>query len=185
MTLSLWLLPIGAVLLLLSVVVLGKALRRRVEGGIYWDLECAMFKEDDFLALEIGERIFSKEDWEIVRNETTRHFARAFRDERSTLAIAWLGLVRSQVRRLIHDYRLLARVDRSVRVADELAMAAQFLLFELTTAAMRGLILIQGPSHVARVLAFSLDSARRLRRMVRDVVPDSASLDIGIVKTNS
>jgi hypothetical protein len=185
-TLSLSFLLTSAALLTVSVLLLKQALRRSSQSGLSWISEGAAFsRERDALALEIGERIFSAEDWEIVRRETTRRFARGFRDERTALALQWLGLVRGQVSRLVHDHRRVARLDASVSVADELAMLAQFLLFELTTGILWGLILIHGPSNVAKFLVYSLDLGRKLREMAREDIPDSSSAAVAIVKTNS
>jgi hypothetical protein len=186
MTFSLGLLLISATLLTVSVLLLCSVLRSISRSRGYWIPDAAVFSwEEDDLALEIGGRIFSGEDWEIVRSETTPRFARGFRDERIVLALEWLCLVRRQVRRLVRDYRRLARFDVNARAADELAIAAHFLFFELTVGILCGLIWIHGPSNVAKLLAWSLDSARKVRRITRHVAPDSSAAASGIISTNS
>jgi len=185
-TVSVYLFVTSAALLTASVLLLRRSLLRGVDGGVHWIADSTAFShKTDSLALEIGERIFDPVDWEIVRREATHPFARRFRDERTFLALGWLRLVRNQVRHLVHDYRRAARADESVKAAEELGMALQFLLFELTTGLLWCLIAIHGPSGAAKLLGWSLDSARNLRRITGEAVPDGFSAAIGIVKTNS
>jgi hypothetical protein len=179
-----WVLLASAAFLTVSILAWKQALQRTSRRGIYWISPTGPSYERGGLDLEIGERIFSAADWEIVRSETKGSFARGFRDERTVLALEWLRLLRSQVRSLVDEYRLLARMDGNVRVVDELQMAVQFFLFELTTGLLCWLILIHGPSRVARVFAWSLDSGQELRRMVRQVAPKPSAAASGIVKTS-
>jgi hypothetical protein len=186
MSASFYLLLTSGVLLAVSLLVLWGSLRWGSHGGIHWTAESAEWRrERDGLALEIGERIFDSADWEMVRREATPRLARRFRKERTFLALEWLRLVRNQVRHLVREYRRAARVDESVSAAGELGMAIQILLFELTTGLLWCLIAIHGPSGAAKLLGWSLDSARKLRRITGEAASDAFAGAAGIVKTNS
>lgn len=139
-------------------------------------------EEHDDLALEIGEHIFSPHDWQLVKRETSRRFADRFREERTLLALDWLRGVRGRVRSLVRKHRAVSRLDSSAKVTEELRLACQFFLFELTTAVLCGLILVQGPSGAAGLLGRSLDSAQRLKRIAQGPVGEAAPT--GIAKTS-
>src|SRR5260370_28214047 len=53
---------------------------------------------------DLGERIFSLQDWDFVRSETTLEIQRIFQREGGVLAISWLRRTRRQVSRLMRAH---------------------------------------------------------------------------------
>ena len=176
MTAAICLFLISAILLIIAALLLRQ---REPDRWAAEDEEC------DALALEVGAGIFNAADWDIVNRETPRQFSQRFRRERTILAFGWIRLVRSHVGRLMRDHRLRARIDSDVKTADELKLAFEFLLFRFATGIMYSFILLRGPVDAARLLGWFLDSARKLRRLAGEVVPESGFAPIVIVKTDS
>jgi hypothetical protein len=169
---STFLLVAVASALTILVLLLKRAARRSPGGGFCStqdDLSRA--RKDDAFDLDVGARIFSPEDSDFVASETSSQFTRTFDDERAVLALDWLRRVRSEVSSLIRDHRLAARQNPSVKPADELKLAFEFVLFQLTIGVLYGVVWVQGPTGAAKLLGFSLDLAGRLRGLAEDVVP--------------
>jgi len=80
----------------------------------------------DSLAAELSARIFSAEDSEFVSSETCASAARAFQQERTTLALEWLRGVRTQVNRLFRSHLQAARQNPDLKPAGELRLGMHF-----------------------------------------------------------
>lgn len=165
---------VSVALVIASAHLLKRALSRNSDDGTSW-ASARPSREQDFLALEIGERIFDAKDWELVRRETPRRFARKFRDERAALALDWLSRIEDEVARLVHEHRRAARTSKNASTIEELGLAFEFFVFQLTTGILRCLILMRGPVNTGKLLGCCLDSAREVRRIAKGAGPHASS----------
>lgn len=144
----------------ISFILLKHSARRNSGGGLYWTQEDE--PKVDSTTLEIPAKIFSREDSDFVASETSAGFARKFRDERAIIALCWVRRVRCEVSILIHYHRRRARENPDAKPIDELKLALDFLLFELTSGILCCFIWLFGPVHAATLLAWSMDLPKRL-----------------------
>ncbi len=129
----------------------------------------------DALATELSARIFSAEDSEFVSSETCASAARAFQQERTTLALEWLRGVRTQVNRLFRSHLQAARQNPDLKPAGELRLGMHFLTFQLTTGILYIVIRVRGPLPAARLVLFSLLLSEKMLKMAKDVLPSTGT----------
>lgn len=128
------------------------------------------FKRDSLTA-QLSARIFSSEDLEFVFSESCRSVARAFRHERTRLAIEWLRGIRRQVNSVFQSHRKAARRNPDLRPAGELRLGIYFLTFQLATGMLYVAIRFRGPIGAARLVLLYLELSDKLRKMAEDVLP--------------
>jgi hypothetical protein len=141
-------------------ILLKHSARRSSGGGLYWTQEDE--PEVDSTIWEIPANIFSRDDSDFVAGETSAGFARKFRDERAIIALCWVRRVRREVSILVHRHRRRARENPGTRPMDELKIALDLLLFELTSGTLYCFIWLFGPVHAATLLAWSMDLPKKL-----------------------
>ena len=169
MNLELYFLVSAGALLLIAVLLIREDLRHRQDQDTF-RAEVASFNSDS-LAGELSVRIFRAEDSEFVARETSPSVARAFRQERTVLAIEWLRGVRGQASRLFRSHLKTARLNPDLSPVGELRLGFQFLAFQLTTSILYAVIRIRGPVRAARLVLFSLDLYEKLLKMAKDLSP--------------
>jgi len=125
--------------------------------------------------LELGSRILNSADSDFVARETSRLFARRFRDERTALALAWLRQMRALAASLMRVHAAAARSSADLNVRDEIRVAVEFLVFRLVIAALYCAVCLRGPFHAARLAAYSIAVARQFREMTEGVLPGGAA----------
>lgn len=187
MTLTAWLFFLGTFsAFAISLLLLCRA-RRRTDGiGTSWLARCSWLDEEkDTLVLELGKGIFGPGDWRLVAQATPREFANGFYNERTLLALEWIRKVRSRMRKLVGEHRRAVRVRPDVATTSELKLAFEFLSFELASGILYYLIVLRGPSGATNLLDCYLSSALKLRGIVQQIAPATASTLNGIVRTNS
>lgn len=185
MTAPFYLVLLSVVTLMISLFLLNRAVRQSSEDGVYrTEEDVSLTLKDEVLVLEVSARIFNPEDLDFVASETSRQFARAFREERTALALGWLRRVRSQVNRLIRDHLRTARGNSDLRPVDELHLCFQFLLFQLTSGIMYCVVWVHGPLHAAKLFGWSLGFAGKLRKIAEEAMPIATSAAAEIVKTD-
>src|SRR5262249_54382151 len=121
------------------------------------------FSEEDSL-LNLGPSIFDSGDCAFIRRATSPSFARKFQEERTVLALAWLRHVRSSANRLMRHQSEAARGRADLRVADEVRLAREFVVFHLAVAILYCAVSLVGPFRVAALARRSISLAGRLRR---------------------
>jgi hypothetical protein len=165
---------LGAVMLLLIVFPLVRAGLRYEQNRDGCEGDPQEFKRDS-LATELSARIFSAEDSEFVSSETCASAARAFQQERTTLALEWLRGVRTQVNRLFRSHLQAARQNPDLKPAGELRLGMHFLTFQLTTGILYIVIRMRGPLPAARLVLFSLLLSEKMLKMAKDVLPGTGT----------
>jgi hypothetical protein len=165
---------LGAAILLLIVFLLIRAGLRLEQNRDGREGHPQEFKRDS-LAAELSARIFSAEDSEFVSRETCASAARAFQQERATLALEWLRGVRSQVNRLFRSHLQAARQNPDLKPAGELRLGMHFLTFQLTTGILYIVIRVRGPLPAARLVLFSLLLSEKMIKMAKDVLPSTGT----------
>jgi hypothetical protein len=165
---------LGAVMLLLIVFPLVRAGLRYEQNRDGCEGDPQEFKRDS-LATELSARIFSAEDSEFVSSETCASAARAFQQERTTLALEWLRGVRTQVNRLFRSHLQAARQNPDLKPAGELRLGMHFLTFQLTTGILYIVIRMRGPLPAARLVLFSLLLSEKMLKMAKDVLPSAGT----------
>jgi xanthosine utilization system XapX-like protein len=163
---------LGAVILLLIFFLLSRAGLRHAQNRDGCEGDAQEFKRDS-LAAELSARIFSAEDPDFVSSETCASAARAFQQERTTLALEWLRGVRTQVNCLFRSHLQAARQNPDLKPAGELRLGMHFLTFQLTTGILYIVIRVRGPLPAARLVLLSLLLSEKILKMAKDVLPST------------
>jgi hypothetical protein len=132
--------------------------------------------EPDYSRLELGPKIFDSVDSDFVARETSRHFARRFRQERTALALQWLSQTRRLTNRLMRAHAQSARANTDLRVKDEIALGLDFLGFQLVITILYAAVWLRGPFHAARLVGYSVSLGRRFQEMAQVVLPSTDSI---------
>ena len=114
------------VMLLLSLVFLSLRRSPRTEGssGALVDARQALNSlQAGLLPADLVHRIFAKDDLEYVRSEAPVHVQQMFYRERKIIALAWVGQMRSQIRRLMRFHLGSARFYAELSMKTEMALA--------------------------------------------------------------
>lgn len=166
--------PLGAVILLLIFFLSIRAGLRHEQNRDAYKVDAEEFRRDS-LAAELSARIFSAEDSEFVSSKTCASAARAFQQERTTLALEWLRGVRTQVSCLFRSHLQAARQNADLKPAGELRLGMHFLTFQLTTGILYIVIRARGPLPAARLVLLSLLLSEKMLKMAKDVLPSTGT----------
>jgi len=181
---QLYFLLIAAMALVVSVLVLWRDKRRSFEKNTNAvEAETSHLIDWDSLTSELSARIFASEDSDFVASESSRQFARTFRESRAALALDWLRGVRRQVKVLRRAHLVAARGNHDLRPADELRLGFEFLLFQLTSGLLFLIIWVYGPMHAAKLVGYSLELSEQLRRMTASILPDGSRVAVELMHT--
>lgn len=150
--------------------------RRRGRRDLDWEAyesgqETSGASEWDSLTSDLSSRIFDSEDSDFVASETTQQVTRQFRRERTTLALDWLQSVRRLVNQSMRAHLRASRGNDDLKPPDELRLWFDFLQFQLTSAILYLVIWVCGPPRAAKLVGYSSELARKLRRVNEDVLP--------------
>ena len=121
-------------------------------------------RELDLLALELAARIFRADDSRLIAAETGPDFALWFDSERKTIALDWLREVRGRVRQIIREHRKVAGRRPDANPVQEMKLASEFVLFELTSGILFLLICLRGPADLSKAVERLLEGTARLRK---------------------
>ena len=166
----------GGALLIALVIWRTSAMTRRFSSEEYFSRQdYAPLSGPDYSCLQLGPRIFDPVDSGFVARETSAHFARRFREERTLLALQWLNQIRRHTNFFMRIHAKAARSNTDLRVQDELALGFDFLLFQLTIGILYCAVWLRGPFHAARLVRYSLTAGRHFDRLTRDLVSASPS----------
>ena len=92
----------------------------------------------------VGERLCSKDDWELIIREAPE-FQKQFQRDRKVLMLLWLQGVRGAVVEEVKQYRRFARTQIAVDLGVEYRLAADYLAFLLLCEIAGCLVLILSP----------------------------------------
>lgn len=130
-------------------------------------------RKNDLLGFKLGTRIFSSEDWRLVKAEAPRQVARWFDRERKALAIEWLRHVRMSVRDIVREHRRAARRSQALKPAEELELAFQYWTFEVLGEFLYWLIYLRGPTELRFMLERLFDGKTKLCRIVERALEEN------------
>lgn len=171
----LWLLLIAVAVSILWHV-RARRLETRLSDEVFNSEEVAR-KEDDLLSFELGARVFSSDDYRLVKSETSTRFARWFDHERTALALDWLARVQTQVRKITSEHRISAAQSPGLKPARELELAFQFLVFEAIGRILYCLILVHGPANLSVIVERFLSATARLRTLLEHTETPTATMN--------
>lgn len=174
----------GTTLLILVVLVCKGSAKCRVGASEVFRHETQGPDKWDSLSLELGAQIFSSEDVDFVAGGSSSEFARAFRDERTGLALAWLDQVRNEIGRSMGEHVKAARASTSLRTADELKLALEFALFQVSNRLLYSAVWLHGPLAAGKLVRFSSRLAAELRGLMQNF-PMARSVAVEIIKDDS
>jgi hypothetical protein len=184
MSAQLYFLLIAATGLAVTVAALWRDKRRNFnENTNVAETESAQAIDWDPLTSELSTRIFAAEDSDFVASESSRQFARAFRESRTALALDWLRGIRRQVHLLRRAHLMAARGNPDLRPADELRLGLEFLLFQVTSGILFLIIWVSGPLHAAKLVGYSLELTEQLRKMTDDILPNVSRVAVELMHT--
>jgi hypothetical protein len=112
---------------------------------------------------DLGERIFSPQDWDFVSRETPLEIQRMFQRERKVLAISWLRHTRMRVSQVMRAHVVVARQSEGLQLGAEVRLALNFVLFLILCDFLIGLIWLRGPVRTRRIVQQTFQWSTRLR----------------------
>jgi len=120
----------------------------------------------DSLSLELGAQLFSAEDLEFVGRCCTREFKRRFQEERTALALEWLVEVRKEIGRAMREHAKVAGLSPTLRTVDELKLALEFALFQVSNRVLYCAVWLYGPSAAGNLVRYSTRLAGELKGLL-------------------
>jgi len=168
---------LGGALLVALLILRTRAMNRRFAAEDYFaDEGHPLPFELDHSCVELGPKIFASADSDFVIQETSPSFARRFREERTGLALQWLGRIRRHTNGLIRLHARSARANPDLRVKDEIALGFDFLVFQLTIGILYYVVWLRGPFHAARLLGYSMAIGRRFDGLAQEILSSTSPL---------
>jgi hypothetical protein len=156
MTSTLILLALGMILLatIVAIVVLRDAPPKSLSnGGRRGEFSTVLTALELNLPSQVlADRIFSQKDLELVMREAPSR-ARAFRKDRTRIAILWLDDTRLCVARLFQFYRITVRGNADLDFWTELRVAGNYLTFLTVVIGLRWLVFLRGPFYAQGLVA--------------------------------
>ena len=173
----------GTILLIVTVLISKRSAKRRVDDSEVFRHETQGPDKWDSLSLELGAQIFSSKDMDFVGRSSSSEFARAFREERTALALAWLDQVHNEMGRLMVQHTKAARVSTGLRTADELKLALEFALFQVSNRLLYCGVWLRGPLAAGKLVSFSGRLGMELRSLLQNF-PMAHSVAVEILEND-
>lgn len=174
----------GTILLIVVLLVSRGSVRRRVDGSRVFRHETQGPDKWDSLSVELGAQIFSSEDVDFVAGGSSSEFARAFQEERTALALTWLDQVRNEIGHSMGEHAKAARASTSLRTVDELKLALEFALFQVSNRLLYCTVWLHGPLAAGNLVRFSTRLATELRGLLQNF-PMARSVAVEIIEEDS
>ncbi len=112
---------------------------------------------------DLGERIFSLEDWYFVSRYVPSEIQTMFLRERAALAISWLRRTRSRVSLVMRSHVAAVRQTENFRLGPELKLALSYLFFLVLCDLLIGWIWLRGPVRTRKMVGQTLRTVAWLR----------------------
>jgi hypothetical protein len=121
---------------------------------------------------ELTDRLFGPEDWAFVRSHASERTKYVFRQQRRSLALAWMEVHRQRAKKLMSFHRATARTSPQLEPLVELSVTFRYLAFVLFWQILAFAIWVHGPMGL-RTLTQSMDSLScELRDTVENLFPE-------------
>jgi len=112
---------------------------------------------------DLGERIFSLEDWEFVSTNTPSQIQKMFLHERGVIAISWLRRTRMRISLVMRAHLAAAGQTENLHPATELKLALNYLVFRVLCDVLIGCIWLRGPIRTRKTVGQTLRTVVWLR----------------------
>lgn len=117
---------------------------------------------------EIVSRIFSGEDRAFVAALHSRRLLHLYREERSQVALHWVGTISQEVRRIMRDHRFQSRHSRNLDVTVETKLLVQYLRLQLVCGLLFVLIRSFGPQVAGDLAADACALYQSIARVLQE-----------------
>jgi hypothetical protein len=169
----------GTILLVVTILISRRSVRSRFDDASVFSDETVGQEKWDSLSMELGAQIFSSEDLDFVGRNCTSEFLRRFQKQRTALALEWLEQVRCEIDRSMGEHVRAARMSPTLRTADELKLAVEFLLFHLLNRALSCAVWLHGPLAAGNLVRYSTRLAGELKAILENFpVAGSATVEV-------
>ena len=111
------------------------------------------------------DRIFGREDWDFIRNDTSIRVQRLFLKERKGIALSWLSQLRSQARAGMNFHVTRARASEDLEPLAELRLAIDYYAFLAKCGLIAAIILLGGPMALRGMAGQAESLSNNLRGM--------------------
>ena len=112
---------------------------------------------------DLGERIFSLEDWDFVSHNTPSEIQKMFLHERAVLVISWLRRTRTRISLVMRAHVAAAGKTENLLPASELKLALSYLVFLILCDVLIGCIWLRGPIRTRKTVGQTLRTLKWLR----------------------
>lgn len=120
------------------------------------------------------DRIFGREDWDFIRNSTSRRVQRLFLKERKGIALSWLSQLRSQARAGMDFHVTRARASEELEPLAELRLAIDYYAFLAKCGLIAAIVLLGGPMALRGMAGQAESLSNNLRGMLRAALKTQA-----------
>jgi len=121
------------------------------------------------------DRIFGCEDWEFIRNSTSKRVQQLFRKERKRIALSWLSRLRSEARTGMHLHVARVRASEELEPLTELRLAIEYYAFQAKCGLIAAILLLGGPIALRNMVGQAESLSNNLRGMLEAGLKAEAS----------
>ena len=100
---------------------------------------------------ELVTQVFSRQDWEFIKEMKAPELAALFQQERRRVALVWVRQTSTMIRRVMREHVASARQSKNLNFPTELKIWRQFLSLVLICGTLSLAIQIAGPLWLARL----------------------------------
>ena len=120
---------------------------------------------------EVTDRLFGSADWNYVAAQHSERLKRLFIEQRTSLALSWIGEVRSSTSRVMVLHRMSARTNAQLDPLVELRLAGNYFFFQIFCWLLTLVIYVHGPVGMLQVVRALDGLSERLRVSVTGLLP--------------
>ena len=155
-------------LLLMALAIKGWLTSRQLQEPIF------TANEEDRVSVcpeEFVSRVFSRDDWEFVRNEKATDIERLFERERKKVALLWVRQTSIMIRRLMREHARAARQSKNLEFSTEINILSQFLLSVVACGVLSFAIQLAGPPFLTSLAGFAQRLTHRIAKVQETFQP--------------
>ncbi len=111
---------------------------------------------------ELAARLFGSQDWEFIAKQRSERLKRLFLQQRTALALSWLGGVRANATKLIRVHSVAARTNSRLEPLVEVRVVVDFLFVQVLCQILALIIWLRGPVNLSRFIRYADDLSNQL-----------------------
>jgi hypothetical protein len=120
------------------------------------------------------DRIFGSEDWEFIRNNTSKRVQQLFLKERREIALSWLSRLRSQARSGMDLHVARVRASKELEPLAELRLAIDYYAFQAKCGLIAAILLLGGPTALRDMVGQAESLSNNLKGMLEAALKPEA-----------